>query len=53
MRQLSAHADVLTENFRPGTMEGRDLAPDDLLKSNPRLIVLPISGYGQTGPYRD
>ncbi len=53
VRQLSADADVLIENFRPGAMEGWGLAPDDLLKINPRLIVLRISGYGQTGPYRD
>ncbi len=53
VRQLSSDADVLIENFRPGAMEGWGLAPDDLLKLNPRLIVLRISGYGQTGPYRD
>ena len=53
VRQLSADADVLIENFRPGAMEGWGLAPDDLIKYNPRLIVLRISGYGQTGPYRD
>ena len=53
VRRLSADADVLIENFRPGAMEGWGLAPDDLLKLNPRLIVLRISGYGQTGPYRD
>src|SRR4051794_27457936 len=52
-RQLAAEADVLIENFRPGAMEGWGLAPDDLLKANPRLIVLRISGYGQTGPYRN
>ena len=53
VRQLSADADVVIENFRPGAMEGWGLAPDELLKRNPRLIVLRISGYGQTGPYRD
>ena len=53
VRQLSAGADVLIENFRPGAMESWGLAPDDLIKLNPRLIVLRISGYGQTGPYRD
>ena len=53
VRRLSADADVLIENFRPGAMEGWGLAPDDLIKLNPRLIVLRISGYGQTGPYRD
>src|SRR5512139_295127 len=53
VRRLAAEADVLIENFRPGAMEGWGLAPDDLLRANPRLIVLRISGYGQTGPYRN
>ena len=53
VRALAAEADVLVENFRPGALEGWGLAPDDLLAANPRLIVLRISGYGQTGPYRD
>ena len=53
VRELALEADVLIENFRPGAMEGWNLAPDDLLAANPRLIVLRISGYGQTGPYRD
>ena len=53
VRRLAAEADVLVENFRPGAMEGWGLAPDDLLARNPRLIVLRVSGYGQTGPYRD
>ena len=53
VRQLAADADVLIENFRPGAMEGWGLGPDDLLALNPRLIMLRISGYGQTGPYRD
>ncbi len=53
VRQLAQEADVLIENFRPGAMEGWGLGPDDLLKLNPRLIVLRISGYGQTGPYRN
>lgn len=52
VRQLAAESDVLIENFRPGAMEGWGLAPDALLALNPRLIVLRISGYGQTGPYR-
>ena len=51
VRQLATQVDVLIENFRPGALEGWGLAPDDLLKLNPRLIVLRISGYGQTGPY--
>ena len=53
VRRLAADADVLIENFRPGAMEGWGLGPDELLKLNPRLIMLRISGYGQTGPYRD
>ena len=53
VRELVMHADVLIENFRPGAMEGFGLDPLDLLAANPKLIVLRISGYGQTGPYRD
>ena len=53
VRQLAAEADVLVENFRPGAMEAWGLGPDVLLALNPRLIMLRISGYGQTGPYRD
>ena len=53
VRQLALDADVLIENFRPGAMEGWGLGPDELLQLNPRLIMLRISGYGQTGPYRD
>jgi formyl-CoA transferase len=53
VRRLADEADVLIENFRPGAMEGWGLAPDTLLERNPRLVMLRISGYGQTGPYRD
>jgi formyl-CoA transferase len=53
VRKLSLDADVLVENFRPGAMESWGLAPEELIRLNPRLIVLRISGYGQTGPYRD
>lgn len=53
VRQLVRDADVLIENFRPGAMEGWGLGPDDLQAINPKLIMLRISGYGQTGPYRD
>jgi formyl-CoA transferase len=53
VRQLAAESDVVIENFRPGAMEGWGLGPDDLLAHNPRLIMLRVSGYGQTGPYRD
>ncbi|WP_325346196.1 CaiB/BaiF CoA transferase family protein [Xylophilus sp.] len=52
-RRLIADADVLIENFRPGTLEAWGLAPEELHRANPGLIVLRISGYGQTGPYRD
>src|SRR5450830_1388261 len=53
VRELVREADVLIENFRPGAMEAWGLGPDELLALNPRLIMLRISGYGQTGPYRD
>jgi formyl-CoA transferase len=53
VRRLAMDADVLIENFRPGAMEGWGLGPEQLLEQNPRLIVLRISGYGQSGPYRD
>ena len=53
VRQLAAEADVLIENFRPGALESWGLGPDTLLGINPRLIMLRISGYGQSGPYRD
>ena len=53
VRQLARDADVLIENFRPGAMESWGLGPADLQAINPRLIMLRISGYGQTGPYRD
>jgi len=52
-RQLIAEADVLIENFRPGTLEGWGMGWDDLRALNPGLVMLRISGYGQTGPYRD
>ena len=53
VRKLVAEADVLIENFRPGAMEGWGLGPEVLQALNPRLIMLRVSGYGQTGPYRD
>ncbi|MFN3731752.1 CaiB/BaiF CoA transferase family protein [Comamonas testosteroni] len=52
-RQLIAEADVLVENFRPGTLEGWGMSPEQLHAINPGLVILRISGYGQTGPYRD
>ena len=44
-------ADVLVENFRPGTLERLGLGPDVLLARNPRLVVLRVTGFGQDGPY--
>ena len=52
-RQLIREADVVIENFRPGTMEGWGLGWEELSRVNPGLIMLRISGYGQTGPYRN
>ncbi len=52
-RKLIAEADVLIENFRPGTLEGWGMDWETLSAMNPGLIMLRISGYGQTGPYRD
>ncbi len=52
-RRLIGEADVLIENFRPGTLEGWGLGWDALSAMNPGLVMLRISGYGQTGPYRD
>jgi formyl-CoA transferase len=48
---LVRHCDVLTENFRPGTLERWNLGPEQLWESNPGLVIARISGYGQTGPY--
>jgi len=52
-KKLIAQADVLIENFRPGTLEGWGMSYEALSALNPGLIMLRISGYGQTGPYRD
>ena len=52
-RKLIAEADVLIENFRPGTLEGWGMGYEALAALNPGLVMLRISGYGQTGPYRD
>jgi len=49
--RLVENADVLIESFRPGTLERWGLGPEELLGRNPRLVVLRISGFGQTGPY--
>ena len=50
---LACFADVLVESFKPGTIESMGLGPTRLLALNPRLVVVRISGFGQTGPYRD
>lgn len=50
VRQLASQADVLIENFRPGTMEKWGLSWEELHAANPKLIMLRVSGYGQTGP---
>ena len=52
-RSLIEQCDVLIENFRPGTLESWGLGWDELQRINPGLIMLRVSGYGQTGPYRD
>ena len=49
--RLVATADVFIENYRPGTLEEMQLGPDILLRANPDLIIVRISGFGQTGPY--
>ncbi len=51
--RLVAQADVLTENFRPGTMQSLGLGPEQLLELNPRLIYCSITGYGSRGPLAD
>lgn len=51
VRKLVADADMVLENFRPGTMERWGLGYDDLVKINPDIIMIRVSGYGQTGPY--
>jgi crotonobetainyl-CoA:carnitine CoA-transferase CaiB-like acyl-CoA transferase len=53
LRSLLATSDVLIENFRPGTLEKWGLGWHELHSLNPRLILVRISGYGQSGPYRD
>jgi len=49
--RLLADADVLIENMRPGKLEALGFSPDALLKHNPRLVILRVSGFGQDGPY--
>src|SRR5688572_19900439 len=50
-RRLIGTADVLIENFRPGTLERWDLAPESLLADNPKLVIARVTGFGQDGPY--
>jgi crotonobetainyl-CoA:carnitine CoA-transferase CaiB-like acyl-CoA transferase len=52
-RRLAGRADILVENFRPGTLAGLGLGYDDLAAEHPELIYCSISGYGQTGPDRE
>lgn len=53
LKQLLSQADILVENFRPGQLEKWGLTPQALQDLNPALIVVRLSGYGQTGPYKD
>lgn len=53
VRDLVAKADIVVENFRPGTMEKWGLGYDVLSKANPGLVMVRLSGFGQTGPYKD
>jgi formyl-CoA transferase len=53
VRRLAAQADVVVENFRPGAMESWNLGWEHLSALNPRLVMVRLSGFGQTGPYRD
>jgi formyl-CoA transferase len=53
VRRLAKEADILIENFRPGTMEKWGLGYADLAKANPGLVMLRLSGFGQSGPMRD
>jgi crotonobetainyl-CoA:carnitine CoA-transferase CaiB-like acyl-CoA transferase len=53
VRDLVATADIVIENFRPGTLEKWGLGWEDLSRINPALVMVRVSGFGQTGPYRD
>jgi formyl-CoA transferase len=53
VRKLALQADIIVENFRPGTLEKWNLGYELLAQQNPRLVMVRLSGYGQTGPYRD
>ena len=53
VRRLAARCDIALENFRPGALEKWHLGWDELSRANPKLVLVRISGYGQTGPYRE
>lgn len=53
LRHMLRYADVLVENFRPGTLERLGFVPDELIAENPSLVITRVTGYGQTGPYKD
>jgi formyl-CoA transferase len=53
VRRLAGRADAVIENYRPGKLESWGLGPEGLRRDNPKLVVVRISGYGQSGPYRD
>ena len=53
VRRLVAQADIVVENFRPGTLEKWNLGYEQLAKENPKLVMVRLSGFGQTGPYKD
>ena len=53
VKELVKRSDILAENFRPGTLEKWGLGPDVLHELNPKLVILRVTGYGQTGPYKD
>ena len=53
VRKLALEADIIVENFRPGTLEKWNLGFESLSQDNPKLIMVRLSGFGQTGPYKD
>ena len=53
VRKLALEADIIVENFRPGTLEKWNLGYDALARENPKLIMVRLSGFGQSGPYKD
>lgn len=53
VRRLAREADIVVENFRPGTLEKWGLSYEELSRDNPKLVMVRLSGFGQTGPYKD